>query len=83
MNRYWLTSEQDPDKEVKIVDVCTLYEQAPTLAAQGERVVSTDEMTGVQALQRKYAGLPLLPGKVERVILGHLSRECNTPELAE
>ncbi len=25
----------------------------------------------------------LLPGKVERVILGHLSRECNTPELAE
>ena len=66
MNRYWLTSEQDPDKEVKIVDVCTLYEQAPTLAAQGERVVSTDEMTGVQALQRKYAGLPMVPGKVER-----------------
>jgi phosphoribosyl 1,2-cyclic phosphodiesterase len=24
----------------------------------------------------------LLPGKVERVVLGHLSRDCNTPELA-
>jgi hypothetical protein len=24
----------------------------------------------------------LLPGKIERVILGHLSRDCNTPELA-
>lgn len=25
----------------------------------------------------------LLPGKIERVVLGHLSRECNTPALAE
>jgi transposase len=33
---------------------------------QGERTVSTDELTGVQALERKYAGLPLAPGKVER-----------------
>ncbi|OLE09898.1 MAG: metal-dependent hydrolase [Verrucomicrobia bacterium 13_1_20CM_3_54_17] len=24
----------------------------------------------------------LLPGKIERVLLGHLSRDCNTPELA-
>ncbi len=25
----------------------------------------------------------LLPGKIERVVLGHLSRDCNTPELAQ
>ncbi len=25
----------------------------------------------------------LLPGKVERVVLGHLSRDCNTPDLAK
>ncbi len=25
----------------------------------------------------------LLPGKIERVVLGHLSRDCNTPELAK
>src|SRR2546430_1781155 len=24
----------------------------------------------------------LLPGKIERVVLGHLSRDCNPPELA-
>jgi transposase len=66
LNRYWLTSEEDPDKDQKIQAVCQLYEQAPVLAAQGERVVCTDEMTGVQALQRKHPGLPLAPGKVER-----------------
>jgi putative transposase len=36
------------------------------LAAQGERVISTDELTSVQALERKYPGLPLAPGKAER-----------------
>jgi hypothetical protein len=36
------------------------------LVQQGERVVSNDEMTGVQALERKHPGLPLKPGKVER-----------------
>jgi transposase len=29
-------------------------------------VVSTDELTGVQAVERKYPGLPLAPDKVER-----------------
>ena len=66
LNRYWLTSQEDPDKDAKIEAVCQLYEQAPVLAAQGERVVSTDEMTGVQALERKHPGLPIVPGKVER-----------------
>ncbi len=28
--------------------------------------MSTDELTGVQALERKQPGLPLAPGKVER-----------------
>jgi len=36
------------------------------LATAGERIVSTDEMTGVQALERAAPGLPLVPGKVER-----------------
>jgi putative transposase len=49
-----------------VADICTLYVEAPALAAQGERVYSTDEMTGVQALERKHPGLPLQPGHVER-----------------
>jgi hypothetical protein len=43
-----------------------VYHNAPALARQGERTVSTDELTGVQALERKHPGLPLVPGKVER-----------------
>jgi len=43
-----------------------LYHQAQELSKQGERVISNDEMTGVQALERKHPGLPLRPGKVER-----------------
>jgi putative transposase len=47
-------------------DICGLYRRAPTLTEQGERVLSTDELTGVQALERKAPNLPLTPGKVER-----------------
>jgi len=43
-----------------------LYRATPALAARGERIVSTDELTGVQALERKHPGLPPAPGKVER-----------------
>jgi transposase len=49
-----------------VSDLNTTYHQAPILAQQGEKVVSNDEMTGVQALERKHPGLPLRPGKVER-----------------
>ncbi len=49
-----------------MADACALYRAAPALAAAGERVISTDELTGVQALERKHPGLPLAPGKVER-----------------
>ena len=43
-----------------------MYAEATARAEQGEVTVSTDELTGVQALERKHPGLPLAPGKVER-----------------
>jgi len=49
-----------------VESLCRAYQQAPALAAKGEVVVSTDELTGVQALERKHPGLPLRAGKVER-----------------
>ena len=64
--RYWLTPGDDERFEEKTSDVNTIYQQAPQLAEKGEKVVSNDEMTGVQALERKHPGLPLRPGKVER-----------------
>ncbi|MCA1598189.1 MAG: transposase [Chloroflexi bacterium] len=33
---------------------------------QGDRTVTTDELTAIQALERKHPSLPLAPGKVER-----------------
>lgn len=36
------------------------------MAQEQKRVVSTDELTGVQALERLHPGLPMAPGKVER-----------------
>ena len=54
------------DREDKIADVCGAYRDAPARADRGERTVSTDEMTGVQALERAAPGLPLAPGKVAR-----------------
>lgn len=61
-----MTPAPEADFISKVQDVCTLYREAPHRADQGERVVSTDELTGVQALERKHSGLPLAPGKVER-----------------
>jgi putative transposase len=61
-----LTPAHEEDFPEKVTDICTLYREAPELAEQGEHVVSTDELTGVQALERKEPNLPLAPGKVER-----------------
>ena len=49
-----------------INDIGTLSEQAPALAATGTHMISPDEMTGIQALERP-ASKPMPPGHVERV----------------
>jgi len=66
LHRSWLTPAYEADFGVKVSDINGLYQQAPELAKQGQRIESTDEMTGVQALERKHPDLPMLPGKVER-----------------
>lgn len=43
-----------------------MYREASARAERGERTVSTDEMTGVQALERAAPDLPLRPGHVQR-----------------
>lgn len=61
-----MTTEKDERFDEKVADINTLYQQAPELAKQAVRVESIDEMTGVQALERKHPGLPMSAGKVER-----------------
>jgi transposase len=64
--RYWLTPAPDEQFDEKVEDINILYRQAPELTRKGERVLSTDELSGVQALERKHPTLPMAPGKVER-----------------
>lgn len=69
-SRYWLnakTKATDPEQFAKQVEtVCTSYAYAPLLDALGGHVVSCDEMTGIQALERAAPTQPMQPGQVER-----------------
>lgn len=64
--RYWLTRSGDELFDVKVKAICEVYLSAQERAKLGEITLSTDEMSGIQALERKYPGLPLRPGKVQR-----------------
>lgn len=46
--------------------ICTAYAHAPMLEALGCHVVGTDEMTGIQALERAAPTKPMRPGCPER-----------------
>ncbi len=77
-----MTPAYEDDFDDKVADINGIYKDAPEKAKQGQRFESVDEMTGVQALERKHPGLPMMPGKVERVEFeyirhGTLSFTCN------
>jgi transposase len=62
---YWLNSH-DPDFDAKAAAICDLYVRSPVLCQQGELVISTDEKTGMQILERKYPTRPARPGHPEK-----------------
>ena len=58
---------EDPAAFAEQVEtICTVYAYAPMLEALGCHVVSTDEMTGIQALERAAPTKPMRPGCPER-----------------
>jgi hypothetical protein len=58
---------QDPiEFAEKTREISRHYRLAPLLHTLGVHVVSIDEMTGIQALERLHALLPMKPGLVER-----------------
>ncbi len=54
--------------------MCELYAQAPTLHAQGAHVISIDEKTGIQALERAHPTRPTRPRLVERQEFEYIRR---------
>jgi transposase len=69
-SRYWLNAkakQADPAAfAAQVETVCTLYGYAPLLQALGGHIVSTDELTAIQALERAAATQPMQPGQPER-----------------
>ena len=61
-----MNRSDDAQFDTKVTDLCQLYRQAPLLAAQGEVIYSTDELSGVQALERKYVDQQAAPGQPKR-----------------
>lgn len=67
--KMWLnTTEKDPDLfQQQVEAVCTTYQAAPVLHEQeGTHIISCDEMTGIQALERIAPAKPVLPDQVAR-----------------
>jgi hypothetical protein len=67
--RYWLNNERSADPEVfdaQVRAVCGHYAQAIALREEGIHLLSTDEKSTIQALQRLHPALPMCPGVVER-----------------
>lgn len=59
---------EDPEAfEAQVKQVCQLYESAQELEEQGIHLVSTDEMTGIQAIERITPDRPLEPEQPRRL----------------
>ncbi len=68
--RYWLnTTEKDPQRfEEQVRAVCDTYLEAPGLAQDHRtHTISTDEMTGLQALERNAPDRPMTYGHCQRI----------------
>lgn len=67
-SRYWLnTTEKDPIVfQAQVATVCACYLDAPQLFHYHDtHTLCVDEMTGIQALERIAATLPMQPGQQE------------------
>jgi len=68
-SQYWLNNKRDENPEqfdADVKKVCDLYEKAPELHEEGVHVVSSDEKTSIQALERIAETKPMRPGQIER-----------------
>jgi transposase len=68
--RYWLNAKEkdDPNFRPQVQIVCATYAEAPLLYNQFHtHTISTDEMTGIQALERIAPTKPSKPGQEARM----------------
>lgn len=69
--RYWLHSSEKEEEPVsftqKVNEICGIYQNAQESSREGRHIISTDEMTGIQALEHKYPDKPALPGQCAKM----------------
>jgi transposase len=67
----WLNSiEKNPDFEEfkdRVKKICDIYRESEELAKKGIIITSTDEKTGIQAIEHKFASKPVKPGSLEKI----------------
>lgn len=68
-SRYWLNSRtrNSEDYEVRIKDICFLYKNAIEMHQRGIHIISVDEKTGIQAIDRAESNLPMRPNSPEKI----------------
>ena len=67
--KYWLTSRPEDEEAfaAAVRKVCEVYQSAQALHESGVHLLSTDEKTGIQALERAAPTQRARPGQVERL----------------
>jgi hypothetical protein len=69
-SRYWLNAKTKATEPVafaaQVETICTVYAYAPLLHALAGHIISCDEMTGIQALERSAATKLMQRGRTER-----------------
>ena len=68
-SQYWLNPKIDnrEEYEVQAKKICDLYHQAKSLAQKEVHLISTDEKTGIQALERIAETKPMRCGQPEKI----------------
>ena len=67
--RPWKHNERAAEPEIfdrEVRAVCECYAEALSLHEEGVRLISTDEKTSIQALERLHPSLPMRPSLIER-----------------
>ena len=80
-SRYWLNPKvNDVERHAaEVAEVCEVYRQAQALASVGTHVVSTDEKTGIQALERLYPDIAMGPGRVQKREFEYIRHQRDPP----
>ena len=69
-SQYWLNSRlrnTDCDFDDRVGKICMIYQTAVDMHKKGIHVISTDEKSGIQAIERANFNLPMQPGSPEKI----------------